>query len=81
MSLLLCITCKILKENKFVCYFIQVVDREILHSQAETERNTLIKDTMRERSVVDMANSWYDILVSKTCIYFYLKLISLLIYS
>ncbi|KAL7641021.1 UNVERIFIED_CONTAM: hypothetical protein RMT77_008158 [Armadillidium vulgare] len=41
----------------------EVVDRDILHTQAETERSTLLKDTMRERSVIKMANSWYDILV------------------
>lgn len=41
----------------------EVVDREIMHSQAETERNTRIKDTMREHCVVDLTNSWYDILV------------------
>ncbi|RXG73630.1 Exportin-T [Armadillidium vulgare] len=35
----------------------EVVDRDILHTQAETERSTLLKDTMRERSVIKMANS------------------------
>ncbi|XP_042220195.1 exportin-T-like isoform X2 [Homarus americanus] len=41
----------------------EVVDREIIHSQAETDRNSRIKDTMREHCVVDLTNSWYDILV------------------
>ncbi|XP_076057479.1 exportin-T-like isoform X2 [Oratosquilla oratoria] len=41
----------------------EVVDREVLHSQTETERNTRLKDTMREQCVVDLANSWYDIMV------------------
>lgn len=41
----------------------EVVDREVIHSQVETDRNSLIKDTMREHCVVDMTESWYDILV------------------
>ncbi|MPC10363.1 Exportin-T [Portunus trituberculatus] len=41
----------------------EVVDREIIHTQAESERNNRIKDTMREHCVVDLTNSWYDILV------------------
>lgn len=41
----------------------EVVDREIIHSQAESDRNSRIKDTMREHCVVDLTNSWYDILV------------------
>lgn len=42
----------------------EVVDREIIHTQAESDRNARIKDTMREHCVVDLTNSWYDILVS-----------------
>lgn len=41
----------------------EVVDREVIHTQAETDRNTLIKDAMREQCVVDLTNSWYNILV------------------
>ncbi|XP_063847188.1 exportin-T-like [Scylla paramamosain] len=41
----------------------EVVDREIIHTQAESERNNRIKDTMREHCVMDLTNSWYDILV------------------
>ncbi|KAK4305518.1 hypothetical protein Pmani_022598 [Petrolisthes manimaculis] len=41
----------------------EVVDREIIHTQAESDRNTRIKDTMREHGVVELTNSWYDILV------------------
>lgn len=41
----------------------EVVDREIIHSQAESDRNNRIKDTMREHCVLDLTNSWYDILV------------------
>lgn len=43
----------------------EVVDREIIHTQAESDRNARIKDTMREHCVVDLTNSWYDILVSQ----------------
>lgn len=43
----------------------EVVDREIIHTQAESDRNARIKDTMREHSVLDLTNSWYDILVSQ----------------
>ncbi|CAL4069597.1 unnamed protein product, partial [Meganyctiphanes norvegica] len=42
---------------------VEVVDREVMHTQAETDRNTVIKDTMRENCVLDMTNYWYDILV------------------
>lgn len=41
----------------------EVVDREVMHTQIETDRNTVIKDKMRETCVVEMVNSWYDILV------------------
>ena len=37
------------------CYIVQ-----------ENQRNTLIKDTMREQCVVALAESWYQIMVS-TC--------------
>ena len=30
----------------------------------EAQRNTLLKDTMRETCVGDLVNSWYEILVS-----------------
>lgn len=41
----------------------EVVDREVMHSQVETDRNTLIKDAMRQHCILDMTNSWYNILV------------------
>ncbi|XP_064088049.1 exportin-T-like [Macrobrachium nipponense] len=41
----------------------EVVDREVIHTQVETDRNTLIKDAMREQCVLDLTNSWYNILV------------------
>ncbi|KAG0723542.1 Exportin-T [Chionoecetes opilio] len=41
----------------------EVVDREIIHTQAESERNNRIKDTMREHCVLDLTNSWHNILV------------------
>lgn len=39
-----------------------VVDRDIVHTQLETERNTAIKDAMREHSVLQLADSWLQIL-------------------
>jgi exportin-T len=41
----------------------EVVDREILHSKEEADRNTLIKDHMRETCVDSLVDSWYHILV------------------
>ncbi|KAK7083729.1 hypothetical protein SK128_023939 [Halocaridina rubra] len=41
----------------------EVVDREVMHTQAETDRNAVIKDAMREQCVLDLTNSWYDVLV------------------
>ncbi|KAK2718745.1 hypothetical protein QYM36_005920 [Artemia franciscana] len=40
-----------------------VVDREIPHSKEEADRNTLIKDTIRETCINDLVNSWYQICV------------------
>lgn len=40
----------------------EVVDREIVHSPQETERNTRIKDAMREHSVLQLAESWLQIM-------------------
>ncbi|CAH1784092.1 unnamed protein product [Owenia fusiformis] len=42
----------------------EVVDRDISHTQQETQRNTLIKDTMREQCVPQMVESWYHIITS-----------------
>lgn len=41
----------------------EVVDREIVHSKEEADRNTLIKDHMRESCVEALVDSWYHILV------------------
>ncbi|XP_065576807.1 exportin-T-like [Artemia franciscana] len=41
----------------------EVVDREIPHSKEEADRNTLIKDTIRETCINDLVNSWYQICV------------------
>jgi len=38
----------------------EVVDREIPHTPVEAERNTLIKDTMRETAVTDLVENWYQ---------------------
>ena len=47
----------------------EVVDREILHSKEEADRNTLIKDHMRESCVEALVDSWYHILVRASIIY------------
>lgn len=47
----------------------EVVDREILHSKEEADRNTLIKDHMRETCVDALVDSWFQILVNN---YFYI---------
>ncbi|WAR26687.1 XPOT-like protein [Mya arenaria] len=41
----------------------EVVDRDIVHTQEETERNTAIKDAMREQAVQQLTDAWYQILV------------------
>ncbi|KAK2718742.1 hypothetical protein QYM36_005917 [Artemia franciscana] len=45
------------------CKRFLVVDREIPHSKEEADRNTLIKDTIRETCINDLVNSWYQICV------------------
>ncbi|XP_067683887.1 exportin-T-like [Haliotis asinina] len=40
----------------------EVVDREIVHTPQETQRNTVIKDTMRDHCVAQLADSWYQIM-------------------
>ncbi|BFZ08391.1 hypothetical protein BsWGS_11430 [Bradybaena similaris] len=42
----------------------EVVDRDIAHSPEEAQRNSLIKDAMRERCVNNLADSWYQIMTS-----------------
>ncbi|XP_071816204.1 exportin-T-like [Apostichopus japonicus] len=41
---------------------IEVVDRDIAHTPEETQRNTLLKDTMRVQCVPALVDSWYQIL-------------------
>ncbi|CAC5407762.1 unnamed protein product [Mytilus coruscus] len=41
-----------------------VVDREIVHTPEEFQRNTLIKDAMREQAVGQLAGTWYEILTT-----------------
>ena len=36
----------------------EVVDREIPHTPVEAERNTMIKDTMRETAIADLVENW-----------------------
>ncbi|XP_028305043.1 exportin-T [Gouania willdenowi] len=40
----------------------EVVDRNILHTQEEVRRNTLIKDRMRDECVPSLVESWFQIL-------------------
>lgn len=40
----------------------EVVDREIVHTFEEIQRNTVIKDAMREQSVLQLTETWYTIL-------------------
>lgn len=41
---------------------IEVMDRDIAHTPEETQRNTLLKDTMRVQCVPALVDSWYQIL-------------------
>ena len=41
----------------------EVVDREIPHTPVEAERNTMIKDTMRETAVQDLVENWYQTII------------------
>jgi exportin-T len=45
----------------------EVVDREVMHSKEEADRNTRIKDHMRECCVQDLVDSWYRIMVGDNC--------------
>lgn len=40
----------------------EVVDRDIARTNAEMQRNTMIKDSMRMNTVPVLVNSWYEIL-------------------
>ncbi|KAL4226182.1 hypothetical protein ACF0H5_014168 [Mactra antiquata] len=40
----------------------EVVDRDIVHTVQETERNIQIKDAMRDHSVLQLADSWLQIM-------------------
>ncbi|GAB6029893.1 hypothetical protein CHUAL_005594 [Chamberlinius hualienensis] len=42
----------------------EVVDREIAPSTQEAQRNTMIKDTLREKCVFDLVSSWLQILIT-----------------
>uniref|UniRef100_T1JL81 Exportin-T n=1 Tax=Strigamia maritima TaxID=126957 RepID=T1JL81_STRMM len=42
----------------------EVVDREIVHSAKEIERNTMLKDQMRELCLPSLVNSWYTIITT-----------------
>ncbi|XP_077399699.1 exportin-T [Vanacampus margaritifer] len=40
----------------------EVVDRDVLHAPEEMQRNTLIKDAMREQCIPNLVESWFQIL-------------------
>lgn len=40
----------------------EVVDRDVIRSAQEAERNTKIKDTMRDNCITELVDSWYQIL-------------------
>lgn len=42
----------------------EVADKEIPRTAMELQRNSLIKDAMREKAVIQLVESWYKILVS-----------------
>ncbi|XP_014664369.1 PREDICTED: exportin-T-like [Priapulus caudatus] len=42
----------------------EMVDRDIVHTMKEVERNTVIKDAMREQCVPALVDSWYQILTT-----------------
>ena len=42
----------------FLTYVRQIVDREVVHSEAEQRRNTLIRDAMREKCVPQLVEAW-----------------------
>ena len=42
----------------------EVVDRDVMHSKEKADRNTMIKDHMRESCVQDLVDSWYQIMVN-----------------
>ena len=46
----------------------EVVDREVIHSKEEADRNTQIKDHMRESCVQDLVDSWFQIMVTSSTI-------------
>lgn len=66
----------------------EVVDREVIHSKEEADRNTQIKDHMRESCVQDLVDSWFQIMViiiltktsdfSPNCSLFYRRCIKVL---
>ncbi|RUS73434.1 hypothetical protein EGW08_018809 [Elysia chlorotica] len=43
---------------------LEVVDRDISHSPEEMQRNTLLKDAMREMCVSELADSWHQIMTT-----------------
>ena len=53
---------------------LEVVDREVMHSKEVADRNTRIKDHMRESCVPDLVDSWYHIMVICIEAYFLFQL-------
>uniref|UniRef100_A0A1X7VQY9 Exportin-T n=1 Tax=Amphimedon queenslandica TaxID=400682 RepID=A0A1X7VQY9_AMPQE len=44
----------------------EIVDREVIHTQEENVRNTVIKDHMRDNCVPQLVESWFQILSCST---------------
>ncbi|XP_035825468.1 exportin-T isoform X2 [Aplysia californica] len=42
----------------------EVVDRDIAHTAEESQRNTLIKDAMREQSVNQLSDMWFQVMTT-----------------
>ncbi|XP_069101295.1 exportin-T-like isoform X2 [Argopecten irradians] len=42
----------------------EVVDRDIVHTSQEIQRNTLIKDTMRDQCIPQLVDTWYQIMTT-----------------
>ncbi|CAH3170235.1 unnamed protein product [Porites lobata] len=49
----------------------EVVDRDVIRSQQEAERNTKIKDHIRDTCVTELVDSWFQILVGGNLVFWF----------
>ncbi|CAH3141687.1 unnamed protein product [Porites evermanni] len=49
----------------------EVVDRDVIRSQQEAERNMKIKDHIRDTCVTELVDSWFQILVGENLVFWY----------